>query len=359
MKTTSRLLTSAFGLALLGGSSLVRAQAPQASSSPEAKVLFEQAIAEVDRKEWSSACPKLVRAIQMQPTAIGGRLELGRCYEGWEKLASAHEAYVAVDDIPATRPEHAALKRQASESARRLQPKLAMITIHVPVELREAKGFELTLDDVPLKPSQMDAPFAIDKGSHSLVASTNGKKKPPITVKIVADGSQSTVSVLLETAEPAPSGTSAPLETRPASASPSTAIAASPAPSRSRVPGYIGGSLGLAGLVAGAALVGVAISKGADLRGTTPKDEDGNPVCARTAVAGENEACADIRSTADVASTMGNAGVGLLIGGGALVTAAAIYLLIPSSEAASSSTSSRLVPAIGREGGGLVWTGSF
>jgi hypothetical protein len=139
-----------------------------------------------------------------------------------------------------------------------------------------------------------------------------------------------------------------------------TATGTSTAPStpRSKVPAFVMGGIGLAGLLAGGALVGVGVANGSGLHDTTPKDANGNPTCRRTAVADEDAKCAGIRSSADSASMTANVGVGVLVGGGVLVAAAAVYLLLPSKKP-SDSKSSSLVPVVGREGGGLLWTGSF
>ena len=138
---------------------------------------------------------------------------------------------------------------------------------------------------------------------------------------------------------------------------PTTGPAPTVAP-RSKVPAFVLGGIGVAGLIAGGALVGVAVGKGGELRDSTPKDASGNPICGRTETAGEDARCAGIRSDAASASTMGNVGVGVLVGGGVLVAAAAVYLLIPSKKP-SDTKASQLVPVVGHDGAGLVWKGSF
>lgn len=126
---------------------------------------------------------------------------------------------------------------------------------------------------------------------------------------------------------------------------------------RSKVPAFVLGGVGLVGLIVGGALVGTAAGQGSDLQSRAPK-LNGNPICGRTAVAGEDPGCPGIRSSAQSASDMGNAGIGVLVGGGALIAAAAIYLLIPAKKSPDSKAS-RLVPVASQQGGGLLWTGSF
>ncbi len=144
----------------------------------------------------------------------------------------------------------------------------------------------------------------------------------------------------------------------PSGSATATGTSTAPVTPRSKVPGFVMGGLGVAGLIAGGALVGVASGMQSQNRADAPKDKDGNPTCNRTASAGEDAKCADLRTKASSINTLGNAGVGVLIGGGVLVAAAAVYLLLPSKKA-SDNRSSQIVPVAGREGGGLVWMGSF
>ena len=127
---------------------------------------------------------------------------------------------------------------------------------------------------------------------------------------------------------------------------------------RSKVPGFVIGGVGVVAALAGAALVGVASAKLDENLAIAPRDANGNPLCAKTPLAGEPEGCKAIRSNAEFINAGGNAGVGLLIGGGVLIAGAVVYLLIPSKKAADTK-SSRVVPVVGRDGGGLVLTGSF
>lgn len=48
----------------------------------------------------------------------------------------------------------------------------------------------------------------------------------------------------------------------------------------------------------------------------------------------------------------------MLIGGGVLVAAGVVYLLIPSKKAGDTKAAT-VVPMAGRNGGGLLYTGSF
>lgn len=133
-----------------------------------------------------------------------------------------------------------------------------------------------------------------------------------------------------------------------------TSTTTAPVPgARSKMPGLIVGGVGVAAAIVGGALVGVASAVPDDIRSKQP-----NPPCRRAPQADEDAVCADLRSQANSGSAMSNAGVGMLVGGGVLVAAGVLWLLIPSKKA-SDAKASHVVPVVGRDGGGLVLSGSF
>lgn len=127
---------------------------------------------------------------------------------------------------------------------------------------------------------------------------------------------------------------------------------------RSKVPGIVVGGVGVVAAIVGAALVGVASGKLSENVTIAPKDANGNPVCGKTPRAGEDPGCTTLRDNAEFALGPGNAGIGILAGGGVMIAAGALWLLIPSKKAATAKTS-RVLPVVGTDGGGLVLTGSF
>lgn len=126
---------------------------------------------------------------------------------------------------------------------------------------------------------------------------------------------------------------------------------------RSKLPGIVVGGVGVVAALVGAALVGVASAQGGDVHTNVPRLPNGDPACGRNPAPGEDPLCGEYRSKAEGASTLGNAGVGLLIGGGVIAAAGVVYLLLPSKK--SDTKSSRVFPVVSQNGGGLVLTGSF
>lgn len=128
---------------------------------------------------------------------------------------------------------------------------------------------------------------------------------------------------------------------------------------RSKLPGFIGLGVGGVAMVVGGVLVGLATGVPGEIESEVPKEADGTWKCKRTAQPAEEAICADLRAKADSGSTMGNVGVGVLVGGGVVAAAAVVYLLLPSAKPGAGGKSGTIVPMVGQTGGGLLWTGSF
>jgi hypothetical protein len=134
----------------------------------------------------------------------------------------------------------------------------------------------------------------------------------------------------------------------------------------------VAGGIGLASLVVGVALVGVASGLQGSIASSAPKDVRGNPTCSAKGTGdggttADVAKCADLRSQASLGTDLGNAGVTLMITGGLLAGAAAAYWLLSSPAPAPGPKSARAVPgptfrvapAVGANFGGLVVVGSF
>lgn len=130
---------------------------------------------------------------------------------------------------------------------------------------------------------------------------------------------------------------------------------------RSPVPGYVAGGIGVAGLVAGAVLLGVGFAQKGDVAAKMPRDENGAPLCVRSSAAGpeRHPDCATLRDAESSAQTMANVGLPMMIGSGVVVAGAIAYLFWPSSGPKSAPSTGKMVPVVGPQGAALVWTGSF
>jgi hypothetical protein len=318
---------------------------------PQAKQLYDEAVNDISKGDYASACPKLKKVTEILPDKSNVSLDLAECYSLWGKLASAWRQYKEAETVA----KKTARKTDADEAAdklAKLTSRLATLTIEVPEALREAPSLTITLDDATVDVEDWGAARPVDKGTYTLTAAATGYEPQSVQVKVVSDGSQIIVSapLLSPVVPPKPPPTVVP------NGAPSVPP---PPPPRSKLPGFVLGGVGVAALIAGGALLGIAAGQGSDIRNKLPKKSDGSSACYRSPTGGEDPACADLRATAQSASVMGNAGIGVLIAGGLFAGAGVIYLLLPNPEASGSKKSSKVVPVVSHEGGGLLWTGSF
>jgi hypothetical protein len=229
--------------------------------------------------------------------------------------------------------------------------KVGTITMKVKAGGAEVPGVEIV--DMATGQSYMTPltdPIFINPGKASFRIRREGYESQEKVFELSAGGE---TSVDIELVRP-------PNYVRPAATSTASAAVTDPEPvPRSKVPGYVVGGVGVAAVIIGGALLGIAAGQGSDIRNKAPKDANDNPTCNRTALPNEDSQCADLRATAQSASAMGNAGIGVLVAGGLFAGAGVIYLLLPNPEASASKRSSKVVPVVSHEGGGLVWTGSF
>jgi hypothetical protein len=233
----------------------------QASAQPvdpqklaAAQVLFEQAQAAMDKKDYASACPKLEEVTRMLPNGVGGLLTLARCYEGQGRLASAWSEYLVAQAAAAQskRPE---LEKQSRERVAALKPKLAQLTVRVPEAVRSAPGLAITRDGVPIGTAQWDIPVPVDKGAHAIVATATGKVRWEKSVDVPANGVTISVDVAALGDAPAPAVVAPP---------PAAGSAAPEKPTfwtARHIAGAAVGGAGLVGVAIGSAFGGIAISK--------------------------------------------------------------------------------------------------
>jgi hypothetical protein len=152
-----------------------------------AKVLFDQAVAAMKTKDYATACPKLEDVVRLVPDGIGARIQLGQCYEGAGRLATAWAVYTKAEGV-ATQPSQGARRKEAHDHAERLAPRLAKLTIVVPEAVRALPGLSIERDGAAVGPAEWGVAVPVDKGTHSVVMIATGKQRQEVTAYIEADG---------------------------------------------------------------------------------------------------------------------------------------------------------------------------
>jgi hypothetical protein len=196
------------GLAVLSPESANGQPASDAQRALNAQALYEQATSEMDAGSYATACPKLEEVTRLVPEGLGAKLTLARCYEAAQKLASAWAQYALVHAM-ASKSGQTERAQAAHAKATELKPRLALLTIQVPPEVRAIPGLTITRDEVPVGAPQWGTPLPVDKGDHTIVAAAPGRAPWSETASITADGASASIVVHAPTelAKPEPVAT--------------------------------------------------------------------------------------------------------------------------------------------------------
>ncbi|WP_438008412.1 hypothetical protein WME89_06730 [Sorangium sp. So ce321] len=237
-----------------------RAQAADPKAMAAAQSLFDQAVEEMDKKNYASACPRLEQTTQMLPEALGAKETLARCYEAQGRLASAWAQYGLVEAL-ARRAGQTQRAAAAGRKAAALKPRLATLTVELPAAVRGLSGISITSDGLALGAAVWGTALAVDKGEHVIEAKAPGYRPWSGKVVIGEDGEHARVEVpVLEKEEAAPppvTSAPAPVTSAPAPVTSAPVIsipAPPPAPAPAARPWQR--PVGIAAIVAGAAGLG-------------------------------------------------------------------------------------------------------
>jgi len=113
------------------------------------------------------------KAYELYPEGLGSLRNLAECEESLGHFASSHRAWLDLKRALVTTPDkkYGGWDQDATDSAARLAPKLATLTIDINVvgpagETEPPRGVEVTLDGEKLALSLIGTPLERDPGSH-------------------------------------------------------------------------------------------------------------------------------------------------------------------------------------------------
>lgn len=294
-------------------STAARGQTPEPQSVSTAHSLFDQAVADMEAGEYEKACKKLEEVTRLMPRALGAKKELGDCYEKTDRLASAWAEFMTVNAL-ARRDGEFERAQEAGQRADALRPRLGMLTVEVPPEVRKIPGISIKRDGQPLGEGQWGTALPADPGAHEIEATAPGYKPWTKKVEGLENGAKATVTVEALARDPAataarpPAGPVAPV-----------VIQAPPNVAWQRPAGIVatgvGGGIVVAGLITGA----VAIS-------TKNKSNEGGYCGLQNRC--NNEGLA-LRTQA---VELGDASTGLVIAGAALTAGGALLWIFSPKE---------------------------
>ncbi len=342
MAKRARSLLSTLILALppLLISSVAHAAPP--ADEAAAEVLFNQATEAANAGRLDEACPKFAEAQRLDPTA-GTLLNLGKCEEQRNNLATAYGAYIAAQALARQDKDKKGREARARDAASRLEPRLAMLVIEVPPGSR-SEGIEVKRNGKVVGEGQWGARVPMDPGAITIEASAPGRTTWTTTVHIESKPGETRVNVpllapALATAAPpiAPTlDTVGPPSKESAWSGQKTAAVA------------VGGA-GLIGVVLGSVFGVQAIS-----RNNSSKDHclpDAPNLCDATGV--------DLRQQTKTAMTVST--VAFAVGATALAGGVVLFLTAPSKGEGKTLKTARLEasPVVMGSGGGVVLQGSW
>lgn len=325
------VLVHLFVVAVLGFVSLPAWGATE--NEEAAQAAFDEALKLMKVKKYSEACAHLARSQDLDP-AMGTQFRLAECYEKLGRNASAYDLYLVVaDDAKATKQ----VQREsiAKTRAAALESKIARLTIDISESVASLSKVEIRRDGVLVPKKQWGQPITIDLGDH--VVTVRAPRKQPFEKKFWADASAKMVVSVAALDGPKDDG---------------------PKP-RSRIPLYVMGGVGIAGIGAGITFVAMRSSQITDARAQSKQiiANDGN--CRANGPAEFVVACDTLLQMAQRGDTFGTLSiVGFSVGGAALLGAAG-YFFWPESRPRDEAKVWHIVPMMDTQTVGLTAIGAF
>lgn len=212
-----------------------------------AEALFNSAYEDKDRGDFASACPKFRESNRLDP-AVGTVLNIADCSEKLGLLAEAWQRYrEAADKLDGDDPR----RDLAVERATALEPRLPKLTITT-APLPE--GARIERDGVAIGTASLGVATPVDPGSHTVVVRAPGFRDRSYTVSLIESEKK---ELVVDVGEPLPE-VAAPTPVPPAVAAPDPP-APRPVPppepdTTVRTAGWVTFSLGVGVFLAGVAM---------------------------------------------------------------------------------------------------------
>jgi hypothetical protein len=157
--------------------------------------LFEDSKALMKAGNFKEACPKLEASAKLDPNAGGTVLNLGLCYEGLGRPATACAYFKeTITRAKAAVPPRPDREQMAREHLATLEPILSYVTIRVAPDAH-VDGLHIELDGKSLDEAVWGSSFPIDPGSHHLAVSAPGHDSWAKNVAIGAKADKQTIDV--------------------------------------------------------------------------------------------------------------------------------------------------------------------
>lgn len=186
MKTIQTIVVVA---TLLGIAHSAHAQGDAA----QAESLFREAKTLFDAGKIAEACAAWEASERMDPS-LGTLTNIANCREKNGDLATAWEAYVALERRTAGIGKYQSLNDLGKRKAAELEPRLSYLTINVPDEVR-VEGLEVYRAGKLIDPGAWNRALPIDGGEHTITGRAPGHEPWSTTVTVGREGDKKSVEV--------------------------------------------------------------------------------------------------------------------------------------------------------------------
>lgn len=180
------------------------ASADAAGDKALAQQLFKDAKTLMNAGNYKDACPKFEASAKLDPGADGTILNLGLCFEGLGRLATAW-AYYNETIARAKKSPNPGREQMARDRLAAIEPKLSYVTIRVSTDARVV-GLVVAWDGQPLDEAVWNTAVPVDAGTHHLAVSAPNYATWTTDVEVGSSADKKTVDVPKLVTAPAASG---------------------------------------------------------------------------------------------------------------------------------------------------------
>jgi hypothetical protein len=326
------------------------------SASAQARSLFREARALMEKGRFAEACPRLQESLRIDP-GMGTQFNLAHC---WEQLGLTASAWGLFLDVAAAAESSGQRKREqaARQRAAALEPKLSRLRINV---VAPAPGMKILRAGEEVGQGAWDTDVPIDPGTYPIEASAPDKRAWAGEVVVEKPGETASIEVpALQDIEPPVVETPAP---EPEPAPPPVAIEDQGSGAGRTVATIVLGAVAVGGIATGI-VFGIQSKNETDAAKKLCTGGENGATCARGqdgpgfdgGVAERDEAL-DHRDTAKRAALISYVGLG--VGAAALVGTTIMLLTSSRGDAGEEASDAKLAPVLGRDFAGLGVSGRF
>jgi hypothetical protein len=329
-RATLRRLATALALALvLGAGSRARADEPSPEELAAARALFNEGKDDEKRNAWADALEKFkkVAAVKMTPQV---RFHLALCDENLGHLVSAINGFeLAAEEAKRAGKSAADVAENAPPRAEALRKRVPALKLHPTGRLATSK---ILLDGSAVQAALLDTEIPVDPGKHVIEVDSAGKPGFRRELSLTERETQTIEVEVDDEDKPIPTPAPPPKPPPP------------PAPPPSRLPVWLAGGVGVAGLVGSGVFFGLRQSAIAEVRSHCKNGDSAcDPADYATSVNGQRYGTAS--------------GVLLGVGIAGVATAGVLFFVLgPKKPAAQPSRAALL---LGPTPGGATLAGTF